>query len=162
MCHNRLAPSYRLPLAAAWMLLFAGATLASAQEGATPINYRVTAATQRLEMVVNTSRILTLDQDVPRVFVSNPDLVRATPLSTNQIQISALQPGVTQVNMWDAEERVFTVDVVVRPDARELEDLLRTEFPEASLKLRPLSQSVVVSGNVPTPEMVSRIVTVAR
>src|SRR5690606_8147188 len=67
-----------------------------------------------------------------------------------------------QVNLWDEQQRVFTVDVIVRPDARELEELLKTEFPDASLTLRPLSQSVVISGNVPTPEMVSRIVTVAK
>jgi pilus assembly protein CpaC len=163
MFDQRLAPwaLVRL-LPAAALLVACSAPLAAQETPAQSINYRVTATTQRLEIIVNTSRILTLDKNVPRVFVANPELVRATPLSPNQIQISALRPGVTQVNMWDEQQRVFTVDVIVRPDARELEDLLKTEFPDASIKLRPLSQSVVISGNVPTPEMVTRIVTVAR
>jgi pilus assembly protein CpaC len=163
MCDQRLAPWALVRFLSAAALLLASAAYAAAQEThAQSINFRVTATTQRLEIIVNTSRILTLDQNVPRIFVANPELVRATPLSPNQIQISALRPGVTQVNMWDEQQRLFTVDVVIRPDARELEDLLKTEFPDASLKLRPLSQSVVISGNVPTPEMVTRIVTVAR
>jgi pilus assembly protein CpaC len=144
------------------LLAAAAGVNAQQQHTAQSVNYRVSSATQRLEMIVNTSRILTLDQNIPRVFVNNPELVRATPLSPNQVQVSALRPGVTQVNMWDEQQRLFSVDVIVRPDARELEDLLHTEFPDATLVLRPLSQSVVISGNVPTPEMVSRIVTVAR
>ncbi len=174
MADYRLAPLALVRLTLGFAVLGSCASLAHGQatplappaaQGAVPaqsITYRINSASQRLEMIVNTSRILTLDQNVPRVFVNNPDLVRATPLSPNQIQVSAMRPGVTQVNMWDEQQRVFTVDVIVRPDARELEDLLKTEFPDASLTLRPLSQSVVVSGNVPTPEMVSRIVTVAK
>src|SRR5262245_25684169 len=122
MFDHCLAPSALVRLVAAATLLWGGAGLASAQQpSAQAINFRVNAAAQRLEMIVNTSRILTLDQNVPRIFVNNPELVRATPLSPNQIQVSALRPGVTQVNMWDEQQRVFTVDVIVRPDARELE-----------------------------------------
>jgi pilus assembly protein CpaC len=168
MSDHCFAPSALVRFLAAALLAWPAVALAQDLQLALPqppaqtINYRVNSAAQRLEMIVNTSRILTLDANVPRVFVNNPEMVRATPLSPNQIQISALRPGVTQVNMWDEAQRVFTVDVIVRPDSRELEDLLKTEFPDAALKLRPLSQSVVISGNVPTPEMVSRIVTVAR
>ena len=59
-------------------------------------------------MTVNTSRILTLEHNVPRMLVNNTEVVRATPLSPNQVQLSALRAGATQVNMWDENDKVYT------------------------------------------------------
>ena len=83
--------------------------------------FRVDGPSQRLEMVINTSRILTLDKKVPRIQVNNPELVRAQPLSPYKIQLAAVRPGVTQVNLWDENDQVYTVDVLILGDARELQ-----------------------------------------
>jgi pilus assembly protein CpaC len=40
--------------------------------------------------------------------------------------------------------------------------LLETEFPEASLRVRPLAESVYISGYVPRPELVDEIISLAR
>jgi pilus assembly protein CpaC len=125
------------------------------------LTFQVQAAAERMEMTVNTSRIMQLPFKVPRVFVSNPDIVKATPLSPDQIQISALKPGVTQVNVWDEADHITTVDIVVYGDARELEMLLRSEFPDAQLKIRPLASSIYISGFVPKQEYVGQIVRMA-
>lgn len=123
--------------------------------------FRVDGPSQRLEMVINTSRILTLDKKIPRIQVNNPDLVRAQPLSPYKVQLAALRPGVTQVNLWDQNDEVHTVDVLILGDARELQMLLESEFPNSALKVRPLASSVVISGFVDRPENVSRIVRMA-
>src|SRR5262245_58903242 len=65
------------------------------------IVYRVQSATQRLELIVNSSRILTLDKKITQAQVSNTDILDITPLSATQVQISAKKAGVTQVNLWD-------------------------------------------------------------
>jgi len=122
-----------------------------------PIQYHVRDASQRLEMIVNSSRILTMEGTIPQAQVNNPDIVRLQPLSKNQIQTSALKAGVTQINLWDEDKNVYTVDIVVYGDARELEMVLRSEFPSAALKIRPMNTSVLVSGYVPRPDMVPRI-----
>ena len=75
--------------------------------GQQAINFQVDKANQRLEMVVNSSRILTLDTDVPRVLVANPDVVKVVPLSPNQVQISAVRAGVTQINGVVRGENAF-------------------------------------------------------
>lgn len=115
----------------------------------------------RLEMTVNTSRILTLDQKIPQIDVNNPEVVSATPLSPNQVLLSAKKAGVTQVSLWDENHRVHTVDVVVFGDARELSMILASEFPNAALKVRPVSTGVLISGHVDQPDQVSRIIQVA-
>ena len=80
-------------------------------------------------MVVNTSRILSLDSKVPRVLAANPDIVQLTPLSATQVQLLAKKAGVTQVNLWDEKEQIHTVDVIVYGDTRELSMLLQSQFP---------------------------------
>jgi pilus assembly protein CpaC len=126
-----------------------------------PLVYKVTAASDRLEMTTNTSRILTLEQKIPQAQVNNPEVLELTPLSPNQIQVFAKKPGVTQVNLWDENDRIYTVDVLVFGDARELMMLLKTEFPNAALEVKPVSQGVLISGYVDQPQHVGRIVQLA-
>ncbi len=121
----------------------------------------VVRAGEKLEITVNTSRILTLQRKIPQAMVSNPDLLTLTPLSPTQIQISAKKPGVTQVNLWDEKQQIYTIDVIITGDARELTAILSTEFPNAAIKVRPVANGVLVSGYVDRPEDVDGIKQIA-
>lgn len=140
-----------------WLPTCAVGQVASSQ----PVTFNISGATQRLEMITTSSRILTLENKIPRLLVNNPEIVRATPISPNQVQVSALRPGVTQLNVWDENQQLYTVDVIVSPDARELQMLLQTEFPDAAVRVRPLANSVYLTGYVPSPAMVGSIVRMA-
>ncbi len=113
-------------------------------------------------MTANSSRILTLDQRIPRAQVNNQEILELTALSPNQIQVFAKKPGVTQVNIWDENDQVHSVDVIVYGDVRELEMLLKTMFPEATLHVRATQSSVILSGFVDRPDHVARIIEMAR
>jgi len=139
------------------LLGFAGS--ASAQQPQVIRN--ITEPTQRLEMTVNTSRILTLDKRVPKMVVNNPELVSVTPISANQVQIAAKKPGVTQINLWDEDDKVYTVDLLIYGDVRELEHALKRLFPESSVKVMRLTNSLVLEGFVERPEAVSPIIRLA-
>ena len=141
--------------------ILVGTQALQAQTTANQIEFQVTKPHQSLEMVVNTSRILTLDKEVPRAMVNNPGVVRVVPLSPNKVQLSATKPGVTQVNLWDEDGTLYTINLIIIGDAQELEMLLKSEFPQASLRVRPLATSVVLSGRVDRAEDVSRIVRMA-
>lgn len=158
----RLAPRPLHALAVLLALPLVPAPLLPGQEPIRPgIQVQVTEPTQRLELIANTSRILTLQHKVPRVAIDDESVARVLPVAENQVQVAALKPGFTQLTIWDQRGGVFTVDIVVMGDARELENLLASEFPDATLRVRPLASSVVVSGHVPRPDMVHRIVTIA-
>ncbi|HEV3338746.1 MAG TPA: pilus assembly protein N-terminal domain-containing protein [Pirellulales bacterium] len=126
-----------------------------------PIIRRLQSANETLEMTVNTSRILTIGKPLPRVQVNNPDVAEITALSETQIQVMAKKPGVTQVNLFDENDNVYSVDTIIYPDARELTLLLRTQFPTAALKVVPTANSVIVSGYVDDPSQVQRIIDIA-
>ncbi len=125
------------------------------------IVFKVTSANDRLEMTVHTSKILTMDQKIPQAQVNNPDILELTPLSPNQVQISAKAAGVTQINLWGEDKKLFTIDVIVFGDVRELEMLLRTTFPTSALKVTPVSNSVMISGFVDQQEHIDRILRIA-
>jgi pilus assembly protein CpaC len=123
--------------------------------------FKIRSPLERLEMTVRTSRILTMDQKIPQAQVNNPDIVELTPLSPTQIQVSAKASGVTQINVWGEDKKLFTVDVIVRPDSRELELILQSAFPMDSLKVVPIANSVMISGFVDKPEHIDRIIRIA-
>jgi pilus assembly protein CpaC len=126
------------------------------------IIHRVQGANERIEMIVSTSRILTLDQKIPQAQVNNPDILELVPISPTQVQISARKTGVTQVNLWTEDKRVSTIDVTVVGDARELAAVLRSQFPKASLNVVPVGSSVLISGYVDQQDAIGRIIQVAQ
>jgi pilus assembly protein CpaC len=129
--------------------------------GRQPLHFKVTNPVERLEMIVNTSRIISSEYNIPELLIDNESIVRAKPISTNQVQLSAVKAGFTTLTLFDEQKKEHAIDVLVYGDARELENVLMTEFPEASLRVRPLSSSVVITGYVPRAELVSRIVRMA-
>ena len=64
-------------------------------------------------------------------------------------------------NLWGENQKLFTIDVIVFGDTRELEMLLHSTFPNAALKVVPVGNSVMVSGFVDQPERIERIVRIA-
>ncbi|HEX3654740.1 MAG TPA: type II and III secretion system protein family protein [Pirellulales bacterium] len=131
------------------------------QSAAQPPVHRLQSPNERMEMIVNTSRLVTLDESIPKLAVNNPDILSITPLSPNEVQVSAKKTGVTQVNLWGASGKIYTLDVMVIGDARELAMMLRSQFPNASLKVMPLPNSVIISGNVDDATQVNQIIDIA-
>jgi len=124
--------------------------------------YNVKGVDDHLKMIVGSSRFLTLDKKIPQVQVNNPDVLDLMPISPNQVQISAKRTGVTQVNLWGDDKRIYTVNVVVMGDAAELTQILRELFPKNSLTIVPVNgNSVIISGYVDQQEAVPKIISVA-
>ena len=126
-----------------------------------PVIHKIQSANDRLEMTVNSSRLLTLDQKIPRAQVNNKEIADLTPLAPNVIQIFAKKAGVTQVNLWDEHNQIYSVDVVVVGDARELNMLLQSQFPHATIRVQPSANSVILSGFVPEPDQVAQVIKIA-
>ena len=156
----------RQALSAMLFFLIAGSMLAvpvaaSAETNAASIIHRINSSNEQQEMMVNSSRILTLERKIPQAQVNNPEILTLTPLSPTEIQLAARKAGVTQVNLWDENNQIFTVDVVVYGDTRELQMILDEQFPNASLKVRGISSGVLISGFVDQPYDVQAIVQIA-
>jgi pilus assembly protein CpaC len=124
--------------------------------------YNVKGFDDHVKMVVNTSRFLVLDKKIPQVQVNNPDVLDVTPVSPNIVQISAKRTGVTQVNLWGDDKKIYTVNVVAMGDAAELTETLHQLFPRTALTVTPINgNSVMLSGFVDQQDAVPKIVAVA-
>lgn len=135
---------------------------ANLQAGPQPVVHRVRGvANERVQMVANSSRVLSLEARIPKVEVSNPEILRVTPVSANEVQIYALRSGVTQVNLWTEANQVYTLDVSVFGDARELTMYLRDLFPKSSLRVIPMASSAVIAGHVDDPSQVATVMRIA-
>ncbi len=158
----------RQAIGAVLLFSIAGSTLGLPADGAetntarsASIIHQVKSENEQQQMVVNTSRILTLERKIPQAQVNNPEILDLTPLSPTDIQLAAKKAGVTQVNLWDEDNNIYTVDVIVYGDTRELEMILSEQFPNASLKLRGYADSVLISGYVEHAHDVTSIVRIA-
>jgi len=125
------------------------------------INFAVKSPNERMEMNVHSSWIITIGQKIPQAQVNNPDILDLTPLSPTQVQVSAKAAGVTQINLWGEDQKLFTIDVIVYGDAQELKMLLRSQFPNSALTVIPVANSVLISGYVDKPENIDRIIRIA-
>lgn len=123
-------------------------------------DHQITSTVERMELIVKSSRILSLGDRIPRFQVHNEEVLGATPVSENQIQIFAKNPGSTQVNLWDTEDKLYTIDVTIVADAREVEGILSSQLPLASLKVTPINESAIVSGYVTSVDDVDRAVAI--
>jgi pilus assembly protein CpaC len=157
----------RVPVSAALAAMIVG--VAAMSSSAAPaenfdtasVVRKITGASEKIELTTNSSRILTLGKNIPRVQVNNPELLAVTPLSAKDVQISAKKAGVTQVNLWDEEGNIHTVDVMIYGDARELSAALQTQFPHSSIRVYRYSESLVLTGFVDRPDHVGPIMRLA-
>ena len=127
---------------------------------ASAATHDINQSVERLELLVKSSRILTLQARIPKFQVHNEEILGATPVSQNQIQVFAKTPGSTQLNLWDTNDKLYTVNVTVLADAREVEGVLSTQLPLATLKVMPVNTSAIVSGYVTSADDVDRAVAI--
>ena len=120
--------------------------------GPDEIVQKITSSRERLNMQINGTRILALDSNIPRAAVENPDILDLRPVSAKQVQIHAKKTGVTTVSLWDENNQIRTVEVVVYGDVRELELVLKTLYPNAAIKLYPTTNSVILAGHIDDPK----------
>ena len=126
------------------------------------LTYKLHKKHGRLALRVNTSKIIAAEHKIPRLLVNGPDIVKAIAISPNQVQISAIRPGVTQLNVWDESGEVRTLDILVLRNTTELEIHLKELYPDASIEVHPLQTSVLLRGNIANPYYANQIVKIAQ
>lgn len=120
------------------------------------------ASRQSVQMVINTSREITAEQPFKRVRIQNPAVLNAIPLEGgNRLQVSALTTGITQIDLVGADDSIHTIEVMVLGDVRELEAVLRQNFPDGNIQVMPVQQGAIVSGFVTNDEHVEQVITIA-
>lgn len=126
-------------------------------EAAVPI----TAYRTQVELVEKFSKVFETKNFIKQVNSFDPVVVEVTPLSPNRINVRGLLQGVTSLVITDASGTNYTVEVLVKGDARTLQTIIDRKFPNSSIEAFKVQEAVALRGWVTHPEHITQIVEIA-
>ena len=117
------------------------------------------------EQTITVSRgstaIITRQDSITRVLVSDPNIADPVPIPPNQILINAISVGSTSLVIWDRFDRprLFTIEVTA--DIASIQRQVDELFPEAGVTVTSTGSSIVLSGEVRDPGVVRKVTELA-
>ena len=152
----------KLLLAASLTLLAVSPSLYAQNTQGNIAHYKVSESSDKLTMTAGTSLVLTMEHDVPFVVVGNQEIIKANPISPNQIMVTAIKPGITALSVNDPKNNSHTIEVNVIGDVRQLQATLEHLFPDSEIHARALPTGVVLTGHVGRADTMPQIVEVSQ
>ncbi len=124
--------------------------------------FEVNESVDSIEVIAGTSRRLKFDYKVPELMVENPEIVKASPVSPNEILISGIEPGVSTITVSDPDRKLQTITVHVTVDVRKLEKALTTHFPDSKITVSALQTGVILKGYIARQSELENVMKVAQ
>ncbi|MFP6674503.1 MAG: pilus assembly protein N-terminal domain-containing protein [Pirellulaceae bacterium] len=122
---------------------------------------KINSRNERIQLITGTSRTLELAVQIKELLPGDSQLIDVEPIGKRQVRVVAKLPGVTRIDLWDADGNEYNVELLITGDARKLKATLELLFPDASIRVTPLERAVVLWGDVTSSEQLDRIVRVA-
>ena len=131
---------------------------ARAQESRTKASFANPAAEQiAINVLVGQSRVITFDKPIERFSVSNPDIAEAVLTTENQVVVNGKAFGQINFIAWEkGTDRFIVFDVYVRTNLSLIDSQIRALFPKDDIQLSQANGSVVLSGTVKDPLVVTQ------
>jgi pilus assembly protein CpaC len=123
--------------------------------------FQVVSRTSKVKLVHLDTRILELEKRIRVVEGFDPAKLSVTSLSPHRVRLQAEGPGVTTVKLIDEFDKVYTVEVFIEPDTRELQAYLERLFPGSAIEVVGMRDAVVLRGWVTEPTQIPQIIDVA-
>lgn len=124
--------------------------------------FHVIAPKNRISVIHLQTRTLEFSKRIEVVDGFNPEILNVTPVSSTRIRLRAETTGVTAMTVKDETGAIFTIEVFVEGDVRELQAYLQRLFPGAVIDVVSLRDSVVLRGWVTDPQSIPQIMAIAR
>ena len=113
-----------------------------------------TASTQKLSLTVGKSVVLGSSEPVKRVSLGTPEgipeIAVAMVLTPRQVYLTGKNPGVTNLTIWGANEKISSVlDLEVSPDISRLKEMIQKIMPEEkNIQAAATHDNITLSGTV--------------
>jgi pilus assembly protein CpaC len=121
----------------------------------------ITAYRTQIELTEKFSKVFETKANIKRVSSFDPTIVDVTALTPTRISVRGLIQGVTSLVITDDARTSYTVEVLVKGDARQLQSIIDRKFPNSSIEAFKLQDSVALRGWVTHPEHITQIVEIA-
>jgi pilus assembly protein CpaC len=107
------------------------------------------------------SLLITSQEPLQRVSVTDPTIASAMVVSPMQILIHGLKPGSGTLMLWDAHDRARNFNLTVELDTNSLRQSLRQMFPNENLQVAQSGGSLVLTGNASSKVVADRAAALA-
>src|SRR3546814_10705714 len=102
-----------------------------------------------LEVPVNKSQVLRVDQAFGQALIGNPDIADIMPLTSRSLYVLGKKPGSTSLTLYDRNKGLIAVvDLVVGPDVMGLKKQLHDLMPTQRNGARISNEAIVLSGEI--------------
>lgn len=117
----------------------------------------------QLDVPLNKSQMLTVDQPVGRVMVGNQEIADIMPITTRSIYVLGRKLGTTSLTIFDKADKVMAVvDVAVGPDIVSLQRQLGQLVPGEKIDAHISNDAIVLTGIASNGPAIDRAVQLAR
>ncbi|MGC2856046.1 type II and III secretion system protein family protein [Novispirillum sp. DQ9] len=159
-------PSLLAAALCATLTLAAAPAPSAAQQAAPPgpgLLVDTAARGTEMEVPVNKSQVLRVDQPFRDIMVGNPEVADVMPLSDRAIYVLGKQVGSTNLSIYGANRRLLAVvDLNVTHDAAGLRGRLNEIMPGEAIEVRGVNGGLVLSGAVSSARQLDRAMQIAR
>ncbi len=114
---------------------------------------------ETVNVMLGKAEVVDLTGPVSDVMVANPSIVDVTAIHANRMYVVGASLGDTNIIALDEQGNIVKrLNVHVQMDTSKLEATLRELYPSEDVKVRSLTDQVVLTGSVSTPSVASQIV----
>jgi pilus assembly protein CpaC len=142
-------------------VLVAATAIGAAQAQIRPTDAQSTAArVLRIEVTIGKSQVLDFKDPFNHISVTNPAIADIFIVTPNQVLIHGKAAGVTSLIVLYSDKTMY-FDVVVQTDIGLLKERLKTIAPRDEIDVRVAKDTIILSGNVGSEEMIGQVGAVA-
>ena len=110
-----------------------------------------------INVLVGQSRVINFDRPIGRFSISNPEIAEAVMVRPDQVLVNGKAFGQVNFIAWEKADSKFIVfDVFVRANLSLIDSQMRALFPRDDIRLSQANGSVVLSGTVTDPGVVTQ------
>jgi pilus assembly protein CpaC len=126
------------------------------------IAVRPAGRTRTLQLSVGKSAVIEVPSDITDVLIGNPEIADAVVRSRRHVYIVGMGPGETNTLLiGDNNRELLAINIHVTRDLRALDRTLSELLPTSRIRTRSVADSIVLTGQTPTPADAMHAVTLA-
>lgn len=111
-----------------------------------------------LDIMLGKAEMVTLKGNVSDVMVANPGIVDVMAVKSNQLYLVGNALGDTNIMVLDDSGNILRkINVHVQMDTKKLEDMILDLYPNEKVRIRALTDQLVLTGHVSTPSVSNNI-----
>ncbi|MCO5732781.1 type II and III secretion system protein family protein [Rhizobium sp. SSA_523] len=135
----------------------------AAEQSIVRINDSGRGARKRLQLGLNKALVVDLPADAHDILVADPSVADAITRTSRRIYLFGKAVGQTNIFIFGSRgEEIVSLDLAVERDITGLQDNLRRFLPESDIKVEIISDNIVLTGTVRTPQDAAQAEKLAR